>query len=51
MKVTEEDKLVTLGEVPPMKSPSGSTSKDVYASIHDGIDQWIKEAITIRNSY
>lgn len=51
LKVSEEGKLVTLGEIPPMKSPSGGTSKDVYASIYGGIDQWIEEAITIRKSY
>ncbi len=51
LKVTEEGKTVTLGTAPTLKNPSGSTSKDVYASIQNGIDDWIEEAIKNRASY
>lgn len=38
----------SLAEVAPIKNPSGSDSKAVYASIADNIEQWIEEAIRIR---
>lgn len=31
--------------------PAGSDSKQVYASIRDGIEGWIEDAIRIRNRY
>lgn len=51
LKVSEEGKLVTLGTAPILKSPTGSTSKEIYASIQNGIDDWIEEAIKNRASY
>lgn len=32
-------------------NPTGLTSKDIYASIADGLAGWIEEAIRIRNSH
>lgn len=32
-------------------TPVGTDSKEVYASIKDNIEQWIEDAIKIRNSY
>lgn len=51
LKVSEEGKLVTLGTAPTLKNPAGSTSKEIYASIRNGIDSWIEEAIENRGSY
>lgn len=34
----------------PLKTPAGSDSKSVYGSIRDNIEDWIEEAIRIRNS-
>lgn len=34
--------------VVPVKTPSGSTSKDAYASIKDNLEGWIEEAIQAR---
>jgi len=31
-------------------TPSGTTSKEVYASISDNIEDWVEEAITIRKA-
>lgn len=38
----------TLAEVAPLKSPSGTDSKAVYASIAANIESWIEEAIEVR---
>lgn len=51
VKVSQAGKLLSLGNAPTLKSPSGRTSKDVYASIQDGIDDWIEEAIQNRAEY
>lgn len=41
----------TLGSVPPLKVPSGSTSSDVYTSIRDNVEDWIENAIIVRKKY
>ncbi|WP_057464522.1 TIR domain-containing protein [Pseudovibrio sp. POLY-S9] len=51
LKVSEGDKMVTLGKIPPMKTPSGSSSKEKYASIKENVEDWIEEAISIRKQY
>jgi len=51
VKVLESGKLVSLGSSPTLKHPSGRTSKDVYASIKDNIEDWIEEAIKNRSKY
>lgn len=40
-----------LGTVVPLKNPSGSDSKAVYATIADNIEKWIEEAIELRKKY
>lgn len=40
----------TLADVVPIKTPAGTDSKAVYASIANGIESWIEEAIRIRES-
>lgn len=49
-KVTFKNRQGTLAEVAPLKTPTGSDSKAVYASIADNIEAWIEEAIRIRNN-
>lgn len=39
----------TLAGTVPLKTPAGTTSKEVYASITANIETWIEEAIAIRN--
>jgi hypothetical protein len=34
-----------------LKVPSGTTSKEIYASIEENIEDWIEEAIQIRKDY
>jgi hypothetical protein len=41
----------TLDGLAPLKSPAGADSKGIYASIANNIEQWIEEAITIRNRH
>jgi hypothetical protein len=41
----------TLATVAPLKTPSGADSRAVYASIADNIEDWIEEAIQIRNNH
>lgn len=41
----------TLSGIAPLKTPSGSDSKEVYASIAANIESWIEEAIRIRTDY
>lgn len=41
----------TLGSVPPLKVPGGSTSSEVYASIKDNVENWIEDAIAVRKQY
>ncbi|MES2905569.1 MAG: TIR domain-containing protein [Pseudomonadota bacterium] len=41
----------TLASVAPLKVPTGSNSKEVYASIANNIEAWIEEAIRTRNNY
>lgn len=38
-----------LSSVAPLITPSGNDSKTVYASISNGIEQWIEDAIAIRD--
>ncbi|MBJ9592220.1 TIR domain-containing protein [Burkholderia seminalis] len=38
-----------LSSVVPLITPKGNDSKAVYASISNGIEKWIEEAIAIRN--
>jgi MTH538 TIR-like domain (DUF1863) len=40
----------TLADVAPLKVPTGADSKGVYASIANNIEDWIEEAIKIRNN-
>ncbi|GAA4781551.1 hypothetical protein GCM10023219_32400 [Stakelama sediminis] len=42
---------MNLSGVPPMKIPSGTTSKEAYASISANISDWIEEAIETRAKY
>ncbi|MGG5887526.1 TIR domain-containing protein [Falsiroseomonas sp. HC035] len=49
-KVTFKDSQRTLADVAPLKTPSGSDSKAVYASIATNIEAWIEEAIRIRKT-
>ena len=51
IKVNEDGKLVSIGGIPPMKIPSGNTSKEKYASIKDNIESWIEDAIATRKKY
>lgn len=39
----------TLADVAPIKAPAGTDSKAAYASIASNIEQWIEDAIAIRN--
>lgn len=39
-----------LGDVVPLKTPSGADSKAVYASIAANIETWIEDAIKLRKS-
>ena len=41
----------TLADVAPLKTPSGTDSKAIYASISSNIEAWIEEAIRIRKNY
>lgn len=49
--VDDNGTRATLGSVPPLKMPSGSTSPDVYASIKNNVEDWIESAITVRKKY
>lgn len=40
-----------LGNVVPLKNPSGADSKAVYANIAANIEKWIEEAIELRKKY
>lgn len=40
----------TLADIAQLKTPSGADSKAAYASIANNIEQWIEEAIKIRNN-
>ena len=40
-----------LGQVVPLKNPSGSDSKAVYATISSNIEAWIENAIKLRNEH
>jgi len=51
IKVSEDGVLKTLGSIPKLITPSGSTSKDKYADIRDNIADWIEEAIEYRKKY
>lgn len=42
--------MTSLGQVVPLKNPSGSDSKAVYATISSSIEAWIEEAIKIRDA-
>lgn len=42
---------VSLKGIPPMKTPSGTTSKEAYASISENISDWIEEAVRTRANY
>ena len=42
---------VDLGVVAPLKNPSGSDSKAVYATIAANIEAWIEDAIKTRGKY
>jgi hypothetical protein len=47
-KVSFKNSQRTLADVAPLKTPAGSDSKAVYASIADNIETWIEEAIRVR---
>lgn len=49
-KVNFTDTTRTLGDVVPLKVPTGADSKAVYASIANNIEPWIEEAIRIRTN-
>lgn len=49
-KIRYGDTGLTLASKVKLITPSGATSKDVYASIKDGIEGWIEQAIAIRNA-
>lgn len=49
-KVTFKGSQRTLADVAPLKTPAGTDSKTVYASIANNIEAWIEEAIQVRNS-
>lgn len=40
-----------LSDIVRLYNPSGQTSQEVYKNISDNIDQWIEDAIKIRNQY
>ena len=40
-----------LASIPPLKTPSGATSKESYGNIEANIEDWIEEAIKIRGEY
>ena len=42
---------MSLSGIPPLKIPSGTDSKQTYASISTNIGDWIEEAIEIRKAY
>ena len=48
-KVTFTGTTRTLAEVAPIKNPSGTDSRAVYANIASNIEAWIEEAISVRN--
>jgi hypothetical protein len=49
-KVTFTGTTRTLADVAPLKVPTGTDSKAVYASIANNIEAWIEEAICIRTN-
>lgn len=49
--VTFSDSGKKLSSVAKIVNPSGTNSKEVYASIKDNIADWIEEAIKIRDSH
>ena len=49
-KITLKRTQGPLSDIVPLKAPSGSDSKAVYASIANNIEAWIEEAIRIRNA-
>jgi len=49
-KVTFTGTSRTLAEVAPLKTPAGTDSKAVYASICSDIEAWIEDAIRIRDN-
>lgn len=50
--VTKADKTkIPLSDIVKTYNPSGSDSKAVYQNIADNIEDWIEDAIKIRNNY
>lgn len=47
-KITHGDTGRSLSSIAQIFDPKGTTSKDVYASIRDNIEDWIEKAIAIR---
>lgn len=50
-KITLKSSQKKLSEIVSIKSPAGADSKAAYASIADNIEDWIEEAIKIRNNH
>lgn len=48
---TINDGKVALDSVVPVKNPGGNTSTAVYANIRDNIEEWVEEAIAIRQKW
>lgn len=49
-KVTFKSSGKTLAQSVPLKTPAGADSKAAYKSIADNIEDWIEEAIKIRDA-
>lgn len=49
--ITLKQGAIKLSDHAKLKTPTGSDSKAVYASIQQNIEAWIEEAIQIRKSY
>lgn len=49
-KVNFKASSKTLADVARLKTPTGNSSKEVYANIAENIGDWIEEAITIRKA-
>ena len=49
--VTLQGGKTKLSSYAQLKKPAGYDSKSVYSSIKDNIEEWIEEAIKIRNDY
>ncbi len=49
--IVEDGKNLTIGSAGCIKTPSGTDSKETYATIASNIDDWIEEAIKNREKY